>query len=272
MNKITLLLLAIFFHFSAIAQDGIKGRVVSLEDPTGIENLNILNLSSGKGTSSDREGYFLIPALSGDTILFSSVQHVNRKIVVSEAMLKKGSFGEILLDEEINELAEVLVDDIELSGFLQSDINKISVKEVERKNQMQQILSDVVKKDRELNPYKKRNSMGGLDLKKVAGVVAEALEKKQIGTPLISDPKELRARGLEMAGMAYFRKSLGLNTNEVTNFLFFCQKNPIFKKLVNDDNAFALLEYFDSQIDKFREWRGTEFNNSDSLRKEVDSI
>lgn len=38
-----------------------------------------------------------------------------------------------MLDEEINELAEVLVDDIELSGFLQSDINKISVKEVERK-------------------------------------------------------------------------------------------------------------------------------------------
>lgn len=273
MNKLYILVAVLFFSVSGVvAQESVKGRVVALDNPQGIEKLNILNLNSGKGTTSDLEGYFQIYGKPGDTILFSSVQYKNKKLLISEEIFQKRNFGEILLEEEVNELAEVLVDDIKLTGYLKNDISKISIKDVEQKNSIQASLDKVIELDRKLNPVQDVNSMGGLNIKDAVSKISKVLEKKSYGKPLITDPKELRAKSVEIAGMAYFRKSLGLNDNEITNFLFFCQKKPIFKTLVNNDNALELIAYFDSQIGKFREWRGSELNNADSLRKEVDSI
>lgn len=272
MNKFYLLTILLFTVAGVFAQQSIEGRVVALDNPNGIEKLNILNLNSGKGTTSDTDGYFQILAKTGDTILFSSVQYKNQKLVISEELFKKRNFGEILLEEEVNELAEVMVDDIELSGYLKNDVNKISIQGVEQKNSIQMSLDKVIERDRELNPIEYASPMGGLNVIDAVSKISKVLKKKSFGEPLISNPKELRARSIEIAGMAYFRKSLGLNDNEITNFLFFCQKKPIFKNLVNQDNPLDLIAYFDSQIGKFREWRGSELNNIDSLQKEVDSI
>ncbi|GAA4812594.1 hypothetical protein [Litoribaculum gwangyangense] len=95
----------------------ITGKV---ESKSNVENIHVINKTSKIFTITDNTGVFNITGKLYDTIVFSSIQHQQKEVILSqEIILSKAIF--VTLEEQINELDEVMVGKI-LSGDLLYDI------------------------------------------------------------------------------------------------------------------------------------------------------
>lgn len=83
------------------------GKVLS-EDSTGIDMVNVLNLTHKYGTTTNESGAFSIPVFKGDTLLFSVVQFINIKVVVTDSIIERAFITPVLAFENINLNAIVL--------------------------------------------------------------------------------------------------------------------------------------------------------------------
>jgi len=84
----------------------LKGKISS--NTIDLEGIYIINLKSDSSTLSENGGYFKIPAMVGDTLMFSAVQIKGKKVVVAA-----NDFGEKLyfvkLETMVNQLDEVKI-------------------------------------------------------------------------------------------------------------------------------------------------------------------
>lgn len=253
-----ILVMLILFSNKSQAQEVsiLKGTIKA--DAPDVEKIHIINLNLEKGTVTNEKGVFQIPAKENDSLYISSVQFENMTLVVSEEMIKENNLI-IKLQNRMNELAEVVIDDIQLSGYLANDIGKISITEAETKNRLQQDLNTFIKKDKKVNTYGKPNPLGGININKVAGAVIDKLSKNS-DAPIYYSPKELANKSILIVGHEFFREDLNLNENEICNFVYFCTEDTRFKRLVINSNALVLIEYFETKIDDFRDLRGAALN------------
>lgn len=236
----------------------LKGQI---QGETSVENIHVINLSLEKGTTTNKNGEFEITAKEGDSIFFSSVQYEKKTVRVSSAIVAD-NFLQVSLSIAMNELAEVMIDDIKLTGYLAVDIGKISTKNIELKNRLQTGLSDVIQKDRELNPYVPPNGKGNLGL--LAGKVLEKMQKP--GQEIVDNtPQKLVEKSLQIIGFEFFREDLKLNKNEIYNFLYYCADDKIFQNLVLKNKALSLIEYFQQHISEFKELRGVLLNRQKQI-------
>ena len=258
-RKYFFLLLLIFISgSSAWAQESVVLRGQIEANSPNIEKIHIINLSLEKGAVTNPEGEFQILARENDSLYISSVQFQNTDIVVTQKMIEDQEIS-IQLYDDVNELAEVVIDDIKLSGNLASDLGKISITEVEKKYKLQSDLNTFIKKDRELNPYIKPVANGGVRLDKIANAVIDKLSKGK-EKPINYTSREIANKSIAIVGQEFFREDLKLNENEICNFLYFCNEDSRFKRLVLNNNAFVLIEYFQTRINDFREIRGSMLN------------
>lgn len=248
----------LLFSFSSYAQESgiLKGKVEA--NSLDLEKIHVINLNLEKGAVTNEDGYFQIIANEKDSLYVSSVQFENKTLVVTKEMMDSGSL-KIQLQNKMNELAEVVIDDINLSGHLASDLGKISVTEVETKNRLQNDLNTFIKKDKKLNAYGKPNPVGGVRIDKIAGAVMDKLAKNR-EKPEYYSPKELANKSIQIIGQEFFREDLKLKENEICNFVYFCAEDSRFKHLVINNNAFVLIEYFQTRIEDFRDRRGSALN------------
>lgn len=238
----------------------LKGKVTSA-NYENVEKINIINLNNETGTISDSNGNYEIAVKANDSILFSSVQFENKRLLVTQEMIEKNRLAEVILSDAVNELAEVQISNIKLSGYLANDINQVSVAEAETKNKLQVNLDKVIEIDRKLNPPQNANPKGGINVMKVAGTIADKLGSGK-EKPIQYTPKDFVEKSLSMIGDDYFRDNLKLNKNEITNFILYCSEDVRFKILFRKEDALGLIEYFDSKIDDFRALRGDLLNKT----------
>lgn len=111
MRKVLVVILCILFNLSVVAQDEVllNGKLLS-EDSTGIEMINILNLTHKYGTTSDYKGEFTLPVYKGDTVLFSAIQYKNIEIVITDSLLEM-PFIEFILDVDNITLNDIVLTD-----------------------------------------------------------------------------------------------------------------------------------------------------------------
>lgn len=124
----TKLLLSIFLFsitiqlFSQEKKQLIRGKV---QDSIGIvKNANIINLKTKQGTFSSDEGFYRIFVSKGDTLSFSSVQHLPKKIVITEKILDQNETN-ILLKSNIYTLDEFDLKRHNLMGRLGVDAKDV---------------------------------------------------------------------------------------------------------------------------------------------------
>ena len=126
MNKkllFSILLFSITIHlFSQEKKQLIKGKI---QDSIGIvKNANVINLKTKQGTFSSDEGFYRIFVSKGDTLSFSSVQHLPKRIVVTEKILDQNG-TDILLKSNIYELDEFDLKRHNLMGRLGVDTKDV---------------------------------------------------------------------------------------------------------------------------------------------------
>lgn len=100
----------------------LKGRIIS--DSTEVENVTVINTTTGVGVITDFDGKFSVKAREKDTLLFKAVHFVSKAYVLAESDFWVEEF-EIRLRYKINELDEVVVTPYSLTGDLKEDTKRI---------------------------------------------------------------------------------------------------------------------------------------------------
>lgn len=103
-----LFILVLFTTWSFGQEQRISLNGIVQKDSLPLPNVNIINQSSNKETTSFRNGYFNIDVKLGDTLLFSALNHISRKILISNTHIANKTIH-VYLDEGFNELDEVML-------------------------------------------------------------------------------------------------------------------------------------------------------------------
>jgi len=237
------------FSMSMLSQDNIlKGKIKA----KSVEyfGVNIYNLNQQKGAINDANGNFEISAKINDTIVFTSIQYKELRIVVQEFHLSNNQI-EINLEDELHQLSEVLVSKSGLTGNLLTDLDKIPI----NKNYGNEFFGLPVQNikpltlpERNLKTLKTGavntilNSLNG-KIKKMKSVVEE---EKEIS---------LTDKAYRMFTRGMLSKELGLPDEEVKRFLFYCVDDvdvSKMKSLVNDNRVFELLGFFKEKVAQYK--------------------
>ena len=136
MNKhLTLLFFLIgFLSFSQVDQDSlltkkntkVKGSIYSTSTNAPLTGVNIVNLNQVVGVSTDDEGIFEIKAKANDTLHLSYLGYKSIKVRVTNDWIKFGN-TKIEMTELALALEEVVVNQLQLTGYLEVDIKQVPV-------------------------------------------------------------------------------------------------------------------------------------------------
>ncbi len=104
----------------------VSGKVLSAANDQILENVHIVNLSQVIGTITNAKGDFNIPAKVNDTLYFSYIGYKPLQVRVTNDWIK---FGEvkIKMTELGIALEEVVVADVQLTGYLEIDAKRIPI-------------------------------------------------------------------------------------------------------------------------------------------------
>lgn len=133
MIRIHLLLFLFIFSNVAFAQTEddeigaiINGTVVNDANDKTLENVNIVNLNKVKGTSTDKDGKFVIHASPNDTLYFSYLGFKSIRVRVTNDWLKYDNI-KVKMTELGIALEEVVVKPVQLTGYVEVDAKIIPI-------------------------------------------------------------------------------------------------------------------------------------------------
>ena len=244
------LMLFLFSGIASYAQEVklLKGEIVS--DSIPASGIHVVNLDQEKGTTSDASGEFLIYVALGDRILFSSVQFENRQIVIRKVEFDSGKI-EVKLYPARNELDEVQISDLKLSGYLDEDVSRINIFD---RNKFGISLAQKRPTQIERHLHTATTSAGGIPLdlllNTINGKIA-MLKKAKANDEMAVSVDE----GLNSVGREFFISELKLPETEVINFIYYCARDSEFSEILDSGNSLELIEYFRSKVNPFKELR-----------------
>lgn len=108
----------------------LRGEI--LADSIQYYQVNIVNITQETGTTTAKDGHFVLAVNLNDSIVFSSLIHEFKALKVNEEHLKKPL--KIHLNPQINELPEVVLKPYDLSGDILIDVPKIKVSHIDQTN------------------------------------------------------------------------------------------------------------------------------------------
>lgn len=143
MKKVLSLIFICFYALTAIGQETetpapdtenttpleegiIDGTVLSSSTDIALANVNIVNLNNVKGATTDQLGRFRIQAKADDTLYFSYLGFKSLQVRVSADWVKFGDV-KVKMTEVGIALEEVLVQEIQLTGYLEIDAKRIPI-------------------------------------------------------------------------------------------------------------------------------------------------
>ena len=252
-KKISFVIL-LFLCYSGFSQETLlKGKIIteSLEGSA----INIVNLSQELGTTNNSKGEFEIPVTINDTLYFSSVQYEPREIVITEEVLKK-AFLTVLLVEHMNELEEVSISDISLSGNIATDLQNIPtltqadlgfpMSDTPRLTSIQRKLKTAsnLSTSSPDTPPGMKVSFDGI-LNRINGRT-EMLQKAAAMEGL----SQIVDVGQAAMPVSFFTE-LSIPENRIRDFVYFCAENPNFSSLLSEAKKFELIEYYQLKAPQF---------------------
>lgn len=121
MYKGCFLLLSFFLSYTLFGQEMRTLRGEVLNDSIEKASLTVVNISLRKGSITNEAGIFEIPVRVSDTINISAVQYESRQFVVTQKMYDRRTMS-LYLVPKVNELDEVNISNVDLTGYLRRDI------------------------------------------------------------------------------------------------------------------------------------------------------
>lgn len=219
-------------------------------DSLPANNIHIINTTTKQGTTSDEFGEFSLPVSINDSLLFSSVQFQHRRLRVSEEIFNSGRL-DIRLYPANNELEEVRITDLRLSGVLYGDVPKIKIMDRAQFGipYPKESLSQT-----ERHLYTATHSAGGIPLDLIINTIngkIRMLKKVKANDDLTASVE----KGMAIIGRDFFINDLELPEEEVLNFLYFCAYQSAYQRILNSGNEVDLMLLLQDQKQEFFERR-----------------
>ncbi|MAZ29555.1 MAG: hypothetical protein CL868_21075 [Cytophagaceae bacterium] len=133
MRRAFTILLFFTISIAALAQDQeveerdfIEGTVVNALDDSPLSSVNIINLNTVKGSISEEDGHFRVNAKVNDTLYFSFLGFKTLQVRVTNDWKKFGDV-KVKMTEVGIALEEVVVKEVELTGYLEIDAKNVPV-------------------------------------------------------------------------------------------------------------------------------------------------
>ena len=246
-TKLWTCLFVVFSFSTLIAQNKeilLFGKVKSANEQMG--GINILNLNSRLGTSTNDDGEFNIPVKINDTLLISSVQFERKKVVITQTLFKNEQIIFTLLPA-VNNLDEVFLHGF--SGNLSVDSKKTPKDTVPNMN-FSFNPKDIAKFKPDITndaskPPDARQMTDPTFMQGGAGasatipdyyMIAQRKLKKEL-----NQKKEFPQRIIKELGINYFTNTLQIPEEKLNHFLYYCQHREIVK-LYYEGNLLRVIE------------------------------
>ncbi|MDT0689445.1 hypothetical protein RM549_06590 [Salegentibacter sp. F188] len=226
----------------ALAQESVKLQGKILNDSLEGSFINIINKTTNTGTINSTSGTFEIRVREQDTLQFSSIQYEKLEVVISTMIFEAG-YLEVELIPGMNELDEVKISNITLTGNLASDISEMNIVEdnygFKRHDRKERTLSE-----RKLTAY------GGSPVDALIGHLSGDIKRlKKVG-----ENEKLQAiaqKAGKLLPYTFYADELKVPEDEIVNLIYFCAEDPQFKDLLSQENVLELMEYYKNHAPDF---------------------
>ncbi|NEV93512.1 carboxypeptidase-like regulatory domain-containing protein [Psychroflexus sp. YR1-1] len=104
----------------------IKGVVMNAANDKPLENVNIVNINTVKGSTTNEEGQFNIKASINDTLYLSYLGFRSIQVKITDDWVKFGDV-KIKMTESAIALQEVRLQEVQLTGYLEIDAKNIPI-------------------------------------------------------------------------------------------------------------------------------------------------
>lgn len=261
-----LVAVGLFLSQSSFSQDKIflKGRIVA--DSLDASSVHIINTTRQTGTVNSSRGTFEIEVEENDLLLFSSIQYENEEILITSDILEE-KFLQVILKEDINELAVVNLSNVKLTGNLNTDIGNLEiVKDLPLNinfgdikntrfeadiNDPQAAPDNLALRQYEMSTGGSLNILGGLGLLgDLVGIKEKAEKPKYTGRPV---PNSTQIR--KLFDDDFFESSLGIKKEMIGDFIFFLDDTALSAEIYKEENQLALIEFLFDQSKKYKALR-----------------
>lgn len=235
----------------------LKGQLIFLSMNT--TPVNIVNVTKHTGTINNTKGEFEIEVELGDKLRFSSLQYEPHNMVITKEIFDR-RWIRVELSPMINELEEVVISSIGLTGNLKTDIGAVAMEKYYNNESFgfPMAAPKLSVEDRRLYTA----SSGG-----AVGVLINVISGRM---KLLKKLKE-QAELAQLVGKAsqtleedFFVSICGIPAEYIASFMYFCEEDPRFEKLIHQNEKLVLMEFFEKKAAFYKERRGWEESKTDS--------
>lgn len=205
----------------------LKGKVTS--NALDLEGIYIINLKTEASTATESGGYFTIPAMAGDTLMFSALQFKGKKVALTEKDFGANLFF-VKLEAMINQIEEVKV-------IRYNHINAVSLGIISANQKHYTPAERKLKTATGLNPTAEVGGMmgGSISMDPMLNWMSgrTAMLKKEVEV----EKKEFVLQKLEsMFEYDFFVDKLKIPTDYVKGFWYYVAEDKKFVNALNDKN------------------------------------
>ncbi|AUS06111.1 carboxypeptidase-like regulatory domain-containing protein [Pseudotamlana carrageenivorans] len=239
------ILIILQLKLSAQETKDINGLVFS-KDSVSVENIHIFNSSLNKGTITNKKGEFRIMTRINDTLVISSIGIKKKQVVILESHHNKKNKLSIEVHIQITDLDEIILSSHGLSGNLNQDIENL-------KKPLSISPSDVGL------PYQnfERLTYNERQLQLARGFGLVSLMNTISGrTKMLKSHVDLdnRIKSVNTARKMFnddFIISLGIPTDKVNEFWYYCESDSNIEQIINEDNFENILIFLSKKVKSF---------------------
>ncbi|MDA8685753.1 hypothetical protein N9L94_01900 [Robiginitalea sp.] len=252
-----LALLPVFYLLSAqeIGRGRSELRGIVVEDTLGVSDVHVLNLSALRATITDAEGVFRIEVAQGDTLLFSAIRYKRTSLVVTAEIIEAVS---ILIPVEpfVNELDEVVVTPFNLSGNLDTDLDRLPPVIPVTAFSLGLPNAAARRYTQTENRLKEATSGGGIVplnplLNAITGRTKQL--KKQLALERRYE-KSLKMR--QQFPDSLFVNRLGIPLDRLPDFMYFCEVDSLFHETADSRDALKIWGFLERKGKAYRDFNG----------------
>ena len=209
-------------------------------DETKVDNVIVFNVNSRSGSVVKNEGNFEINAKIRDTLVFSSINFLSKKIVLENENFTANSFI-VKLELKINNLEEVKVSN--------NNAKYNPIKENTQKYVDKQFFDDNSSSPKNPNVYDGQTP--GINFVRLFKDVVKLFKKKNPKQTDYFANVDFTDLVLRKVKYTYFTNTLKLKDEEIRLFLVFCENDEKAKDLSRYKTNFELMDFLFNKNKEF---------------------
>ena len=224
-------------------------------------SVHIINSTQKTGTVNSDSGSYQISVRENDQLLFSSIQYKNISIIITSEIIKNGVL-DVVLEEDLNVLAEVNISNINLTGDISKDIANMEVLDDlplnisfgDVKNlSFESDINDSSEGPRNRAFESNKVMQTGVNLIGLPGAISDLLGiKKKTPVRVYNAPeKTSRERLRQLFQEDFFTNTLELEKDYIEDFIFYAEDQGLVNLLQNS-NKLALMEFLIDQSKQYK--------------------